>query len=65
MLHLISVPPSVDRNTASAVEVREGHNTSLFCNAYGNPTPTVVWRRNDRGIIRFSGDGEYGGKQVI
>ncbi|VDK55773.1 unnamed protein product, partial [Anisakis simplex] len=58
-LHL-RVPPYVARTTASAVEVREGHNVTLSCRAFGNPTPTVIWRRQDRQIIRFNGATGYG-----
>uniref|UniRef100_A0A915ABD3 Ig-like domain-containing protein n=1 Tax=Parascaris univalens TaxID=6257 RepID=A0A915ABD3_PARUN len=58
-LHL-RVPPYVARTTASAVEVREGHNVTLSCRAFGNPPPTVVWRRQDRQIIRFNGATGYG-----
>ncbi|KHN81414.1 Lachesin [Toxocara canis] len=58
-LHL-RVPPYVARTTASAVEIREGHNVTLSCRAFGNPPPTVVWRRQDRQIIRFNGATGYG-----
>uniref|UniRef100_A0A914V4X2 Ig-like domain-containing protein n=1 Tax=Plectus sambesii TaxID=2011161 RepID=A0A914V4X2_9BILA len=56
----LQVPPQVDRNTASAVEVREGHNVTLACNAFGNPTPTVIWRRQDRGNMKIDGATGYG-----
>uniref|UniRef100_A0A1I7VMV8 Ig-like domain-containing protein n=1 Tax=Loa loa TaxID=7209 RepID=A0A1I7VMV8_LOALO len=58
-LHL-KVPPYVARTTAATVEVREGQNVTLSCRAFGNPPPTVVWRRKDRQIIRFNGVTGYG-----
>ncbi|VDM97799.1 unnamed protein product [Thelazia callipaeda] len=54
------VPPYVARTTASVVEVREGHNVTLSCRAFGDPPPTVIWRRQDRQIIRFNGATGYG-----
>ncbi|VDK84234.1 unnamed protein product, partial [Onchocerca ochengi] len=56
----IKVPPYVARTTASAVEVREGQNVTLSCRAFGDPPPTIVWRRQDRQIIRFNGATGYG-----
>uniref|UniRef100_A0A1I7Z2J4 Lachesin n=1 Tax=Steinernema glaseri TaxID=37863 RepID=A0A1I7Z2J4_9BILA len=56
----LKIPPTVSRTTASAVEVREGHNVTLRCNAHGSPEPTVIWRRQDRQIIRFNGATGYG-----
>ncbi|CAI4228139.1 unnamed protein product [Auanema sp. JU1783] len=56
----IRVPPSVSRNTPSAIEVREGHNATLSCKAEGNPAPTVIWRRQDRQIIRYNGATGFG-----
>ncbi|ETN68604.1 immunoglobulin domain protein, partial [Necator americanus] len=53
-------PPAVSRGTPSAVEVREGHNVTLTCKAEGNPTPTVVWRRQDKQIIRYNGATGFG-----
>lgn len=57
----LAVPPYVARTTPSAVEVREGHNVTLSCRAFGEPPPTVIWRRVDRQIIRFNGATGYGG----
>ncbi|WKX88712.1 hypothetical protein Q1695_008382 [Nippostrongylus brasiliensis] len=56
----VKVPPAVSRGTPSAVEVREGHNVTLTCKADGNPTPTVVWRRQDKQIIRYNGATGFG-----
>ncbi|VDO05914.1 unnamed protein product [Haemonchus placei] len=56
----VSVPPAVSRGTPSAVEVREGHNVTLTCKAEGNPMPTVVWRRQDKQIIRYNGATGFG-----
>ncbi|KAI6217445.1 hypothetical protein M3Y95_01219700 [Aphelenchoides besseyi] len=59
-LHL-KIPPFVSRSsTPSAVEVREGHNVTLNCEATGNPTPTVIWRRKDRQVIRYNGANGFG-----
>ncbi|VBB31341.1 unnamed protein product [Acanthocheilonema viteae] len=56
----LKVPPYVARTTAATVEVREGQNVTLSCQAFGNPPPTIVWRRQDRQIIRFNGATGYG-----
>ncbi|CCF23368.1 Ig-like domain-containing protein [Caenorhabditis elegans] len=56
----VKVPPVVSRSTPAAVEVREGNNVSLTCKADGNPTPTVIWRRQDRQIIRYNGATGFG-----
>ncbi|UMM11963.1 hypothetical protein L5515_000978 [Caenorhabditis briggsae] len=56
----VKVPPIVSRSTPAAVEVREGNNVSLTCKADGNPTPTVIWRRQDRQIIRYNGATGFG-----
>ncbi|KAI6230107.1 hypothetical protein M3Y99_01101800 [Aphelenchoides fujianensis] len=59
-LHL-KIPPLVSRSsTPSAVEVREGHNVSLSCEASGNPPPRITWRRQDRQVIRFNGANGFG-----
>ncbi|KAH7728772.1 Immunoglobulin I-set domain containing protein [Aphelenchoides avenae] len=57
----LRIPPLVSRSsTPSAVEVQEGHNVTLSCQARGNPPPSVIWRRQDRQIIRFNGATGYG-----
>ncbi|CAI2313839.1 unnamed protein product [Caenorhabditis sp. 36 PRJEB53466] len=56
----VKVPPVVSRSTPAAVEVREGNNVSLTCKADGNPIPTVIWRRQDRQIIRYNGATGFG-----
>ncbi|KAI1731575.1 immunoglobulin i-set domain-containing protein [Ditylenchus destructor] len=57
----LKIPPTVSRTmTPSAVEVREGHNVTLTCHAEGNPPPTVLWRRQDKQIIRYNGANGYG-----
>ncbi|KAI6178135.1 Lachesin [Aphelenchoides besseyi] len=74
LIQHFSVPPFVSRSsTPSAVEVREGHNVTLNCEATGNPTPTVeliasysnrkfkvIWRRKDRQVIRYNGANGFG-----
>ncbi|KJH43790.1 immunoglobulin domain protein [Dictyocaulus viviparus] len=56
----VLVPPVMSHETPSAVEVREGHNVTLTCKAEGNPTPSVVWRRQDKQIIRYNGATGFG-----
>uniref|UniRef100_A0A0N5ADG6 Ig-like domain-containing protein n=1 Tax=Syphacia muris TaxID=451379 RepID=A0A0N5ADG6_9BILA len=54
-----TAPPRVMK-TPSIIEVHEGHNVTLQCNAVGSPKPTVIWRRQDRQLIRFNGATGYG-----
>ncbi|CEF66463.1 Immunoglobulin subtype 2 domain and Immunoglobulin subtype domain and Immunoglobulin-like domain and Immunoglobulin I-set domain and Immunoglobulin V-set domain and Immunoglobulin-like fold domain-containing protein [Strongyloides ratti] len=57
----LKIPPTVSRSsTPAAVEVREGHNVTLICEAHGNPPPTIIWRRADKQLIRFNGATGYG-----
>uniref|UniRef100_A0AC35TYK1 Ig-like domain-containing protein n=1 Tax=Rhabditophanes sp. KR3021 TaxID=114890 RepID=A0AC35TYK1_9BILA len=57
----VKIPPAISRSsTPAAVEVREGHNVTLTCNADGNPKPRIVWRRADKQLIRFNGNSGYG-----
>uniref|UniRef100_A0A0N4Z2A9 Ig-like domain-containing protein n=1 Tax=Parastrongyloides trichosuri TaxID=131310 RepID=A0A0N4Z2A9_PARTI len=57
----LKIPPVVSRSsTPAAVEVREGHNVTLICEAHGNPPPVIVWRRADKQLIRFNGATGYG-----
>ena len=51
--------------TPSIVEVHEGHNVTLQCNAIGSPQPAVIWRRQDRQLIRFNGATGYGSKLKV
>uniref|UniRef100_A0A1I8BT17 Ig-like domain-containing protein n=1 Tax=Meloidogyne hapla TaxID=6305 RepID=A0A1I8BT17_MELHA len=60
-IFLIKVPPIILKSsTPAAVEVREGLNVTLSCNARGNPVPTIVWRRADKQIIKYGKNDGYG-----
>ncbi|XP_014612576.1 PREDICTED: protein amalgam-like [Polistes canadensis] len=48
----IVVPPDIlDYPTSTDMEVREGTNVTLRCEATGTPKPTVSWRREAGGTI--------------
>ena len=42
---LIIVAPQIATQPQGG-PVIEGHNVTLFCNASGNPVPTITWTRN-------------------
>ena len=42
---LIIVAPQIATQPQGG-PVIEGHNVNLFCNASGNPVPTITWTRN-------------------
>jgi Immunoglobulin domain len=45
---IITVPPDIsDDDSSNDITVREGKNVTLYCNANGNPTPRITWRRDD------------------
>lgn len=45
---MFAVPPDIlDAGTSSDTEVEEGDNVTLTCSAVGQPTPRIVWRRED------------------
>uniref|UniRef100_A0A914KX06 Ig-like domain-containing protein n=1 Tax=Meloidogyne incognita TaxID=6306 RepID=A0A914KX06_MELIC len=57
----LKIPPIILKSsTPAAVEVREGLNVTLSCNARGNPLPTIVWRRADKQIIKYGKNDGYG-----
>ncbi|XP_047984317.1 protein amalgam-like isoform X2 [Leguminivora glycinivorella] len=49
-----AVPPDiVDSGSSGEVMVREGENVSIHCAASGVPPPTIMWRREDAGVMRI------------
>jgi neurotrimin len=45
---IATVPPDIsDDDSSNDITVREGKNVTLYCNANGNPTPRITWRRDD------------------
>ncbi|KAM4662981.1 protein turtle homolog A [Discoglossus pictus] len=54
-IHLtVNSPPTFRETPPMYVDVRIGDTLTLTCLAYGNPLPTVVWKRDD--IIIEAGD---------
>lgn len=43
--------PYISEDTDQYVEGDEGNLVSLHCIAYGNPTPTVAWRKDGETVI--------------
>eukprot|EP00094_Tigriopus_californicus_P006670 TCALIF_06422-PA protein Name:"Similar to Lac Lachesin (Drosophila melanogaster)" AED:0.14 eAED:0.14 QI:0/0.87/0.66/0.88/0.87/1/9/0/429 len=44
----VLVPPDIDSaRTTSDVTVSESQNAVLFCKAYGQPVPTITWRKEN------------------
>jgi hypothetical protein len=61
LLGPVTVPPTiVDRDTSTAMVVRETDNVTLMCKATGYTEPYVMWRREDGEDIFYNGEnGEY------
>jgi hypothetical protein len=53
------VPPSIDVNLPTNIQLMEGDDYSLPCSAYGIPDPVISWRRDGQSII-----GHKDGKNV-
>ncbi|CAH2014071.1 unnamed protein product [Acanthoscelides obtectus] len=59
----LTVPPDIlDYPTSADMVVDEGSNVSLKCIAKGSPEPSIIWKREDGELIRFSNgtEGGYG-----
>lgn len=53
------VPPDIlDYPTSTDMVVKEGSNVTLKCSATGSPEPTITFRREDGGSIKFPGGKE-------
>ena len=51
-LYIFKVPPDIsDEESSRDITVKEGENTSLYCNGRGHPIPRILWRREDGGPI--------------
>nr|CAI5826172.1 unnamed protein product [Callosobruchus analis] len=51
----VVVPPDIlDYPTSTDMVVDEGSNVSLKCIAKGSPEPSIIWKREDGELIRFS-----------
>ena len=42
-------------SSSSNTIVTEGSNVTLHCNATGNPTPNITWRRNATSSVLYHG----------
>lgn len=59
-LYLFTVPPHflASENTESEMEVMEGANVTMTCEARGLPAPNVTWRRDDGGRMSLATPGK-------
>jgi len=48
------VPAAMESSSSNTV-VNEGSNVTLHCNATGNPTPKIIWRRNGISTVLHQG----------
>ena len=48
------VPAAIKRSSSNTV-ITEGSNVTLHCNATGNPTPNIIWRRNAISTVLHQG----------
>ena len=47
-LTFVSVPPTITHRSNKTIDVEEGVNVTLHCDAIGDPTPSVVWVKDDK-----------------
>ena len=45
ILYLFTDKPEIAMHPQN-ITTREGHNVTLYCNATGNPAPTISWYKN-------------------
>ncbi|CAB4058947.1 HNT [Lepeophtheirus salmonis] len=55
-LQVVVAPLIIDSMTTRDVQVREGAEVNMTCNARGFPTPKIIWKREDGELIRILGD---------
>ncbi|CAH3154297.1 unnamed protein product, partial [Pocillopora meandrina] len=44
----VLIPPTITHRSNKTIDVEEGVNVTLHCDAIGDPTPSVVWVKDDK-----------------
>lgn len=59
-------PDIINEDSSTDIAVQEQEDTVLTCRATGNPTPRVIWRREDGEniILRRSANRDVKGEQI-
>ena len=47
-LTFVLVPPTIIRRSNETIDVEEGVNVTLHCDAIGDPTPSVLWIKDGK-----------------
>ena len=46
--YIVLVPPTITHRSNKTIDVEEGVNVTLHCDAIGDPTPGVLWVKDDK-----------------
>ena len=46
--YIVSVPPTITDRSNKTIDVEEGVNVTLHCDARGDPTPSVLWVKDGK-----------------
>lgn len=57
----VQIAPTIKADSAASITVQEGQNITLVCEANGNPSPNITWKRGDGFPLPNGGFQQRGG----